>query len=205
MAVEKPADTRHPIHDLLKRRWSPLAFADRAVETDKLQSLLEAWRWAPSSFNEQPWALIVATRAETAEFERLLSCLTEGNQGWAKSAPVLMLAVAKLMFDKNAKLNRHAFHDIGLAAMSLTLQATQLGLHVHQMAGIVPEHAREIYAIPTGWEPLTAIAVGYMGDMQALSPELRDREMSDRRRKSLGTFVFSGQWGKANKLAELGS
>ncbi len=195
MAVEKPADTRYPIHDLLKRRWSPLAFADRGVETDKLQSLLEAWRWAPSSFNEQPWALIMATRVETAEFEKLLSCLTEGNRKWAQSASVLMLTVAKLMFDKNGKLNRHAFHDIGLAAMSLTVQATQLGLHVHQMAGIVPEHAREIYAIPTGWEPLSAIAVGYLGDMQTLPPDLRDREMSDRSRRSLKDFVFSSRWG----------
>lgn len=143
----------------------------------------------------------MATRAETAEFEKLLSCLTEGNQKWARSASILMLTVAKLMFDKNAKLNRHAFHDIGLAAMSLSLQATQLGLHVHQMAGIVPEHAREIYAIPTGWEPLSAIAVGYLGDMQALSPELRDREMSDRRRKQLKDFVFSGRWGNSSGSA----
>jgi nitroreductase len=200
MAIAKPAENRHPIHELLRRRWSPVAFSERPVEMDKLQSLLEAWRWAPSSFNEQPWALVVATRAEAADFEKALGCLTEGNQKWARSAPVLLLTFAKAAFERNGKPNRHAWHDVGLAAMSLSVQATQLGLFAHQMAGIVPERIREAYGVPAGWEPATAIAVGYLGDLNLLAPELRDREMADRRRKGFAEFVFAGRWGEAAAL-----
>src|SRR5436190_24164282 len=98
--MEKPAPADFPIHDLLKRRWSPRAFADRPVEPDKLRRLLEAARWAPSSYNEQPWAFIVATKDQPEQFERLLSCLVEFNQSWAKAAPVLMLTVAHQTFTK---------------------------------------------------------------------------------------------------------
>src|SRR5438093_6095624 len=94
LPMEKPAATLHPIHELLTRRWSPRAFADRAVEPEKLRSILEAGRWAPSSFNEQPWSYIVATKDDRAEFDRLLGCLVEFNQGWAQAAPVLMISVA---------------------------------------------------------------------------------------------------------------
>ncbi len=178
--MTKTAANDYPIHDLLKRRWSPRAFADRPVEPDKLHSLLEAARWAPSSFNEQPWAFVVATRDRPEDFDRVLGCLIEFNQGWAKAAPVLMLTFARLAFDRNGQPNRHAFHDVGLAMANLTVQATAEGLAVHQMAGIVPEKARAAFAVPEGWEPVAAAAVGYFGDPAALPEELR-RENSPRR------------------------
>jgi len=199
--MEKPAETGHPIHELLARRWSPHAFAERAVEREKLASLLEAARWAPSSYNEQPWVFIVATKDEPEEYSRLLSCLVEGNQRWAKSAPVLMLSVAKLNFDRGGKPNAHAWHDVGLAAMSLVVQATALGLWVHQMAGIEPEKARELYRIPEGWEAVAGFALGYYGDANALSDRLRQRETAPRSRKPLESFVFTGQWEKASAIA----
>src|SRR3989442_5925948 len=113
--MEKPAQTDYPIEEILKRRWSPRAFSDRMVESEKLLSLFEAARWAPSSFNEQPWFFIVATKQKLEEHARLLSCFVEKNQQWARLAPVLMVSVAKLKFEKTGKPNRHAFHDVGLA------------------------------------------------------------------------------------------
>lgn len=194
--MEKVATTDHPIHELLHRRWSPLGFADRPVEAAKLLSVLEAARWAPSSFNEQPWSLILATKDNPAEFERLLACLVEGNQQWAKDAPVLMLSVAKLQFSRNDKPNRHAQHDVGLAVGNLVIQATALGLVVHQMAGFHVEKARETFAIPEGYEPVAAIALGYPGDPNDLPERLRERELTARTRKPLAEFIFSGKWGQ---------
>ncbi len=198
--MEKPAEATHPIHELLRRRWSPLAFSEQRVEAETLRSLLEAARWAPSSFNEQPWSFIIATKDEPAEFERLLGCLIEFNQQWARKAPVLMLTVASLKFARNQKDNRHAFHDVGLAAANLVVQATSLGLAVHQMAGILPDKAREVYGIPEGYEVVAGIALGYPGDAAKLDEKLRRREQAPRSRKPLVEFVFTGRWGQKSPL-----
>src|SRR5262249_24197399 len=133
MSSLKEATPDHPIHEILARRWSPYAFADRPVSKADLLSLFEAARWAPSSYNEQPWSYIVATRDEPAEFERVLSCLVEGNQAWAKAAPVLAIGCTKLVFALNGKPNAAAVHDLGVAAGNLCAEATARGLYVHQM------------------------------------------------------------------------
>jgi len=198
--MQKLAETRYPIHELLRERWSPRAFADRMVEPEKLRSLLEAARWAPSSFNEQPWSFIVATKEHPGEYERLLSCLVEGNIRWAQHAPVLMLSVARLAFERNQKPNRHAFHDVGLAAENLVIQATALGLAVHQMAGFHVDKARELFSIPDGHEPVAALVLGFPGDPAGLPEDLREREVAPRIRKPLESFVFSGQWGQPSPL-----
>jgi nitroreductase len=194
--MQKPASTGYPILDLLRQRWSPRAFADRPVEPEKLRILVEAARWAPSCYNEQPWSFIVATKENRAEFDRLLSCLVEGNARWARHAPVLMLSVAKLTFDRNNKPNRHAVHDVGLAVENLVIQGMALGLYVHQMAGFHLDKAREVYAIPEGHEPVAAMVIGYLGDSAGLPDDLREREMAPRTRKSLESFVFGGRWGR---------
>ncbi|HWX19589.1 MAG TPA: nitroreductase family protein, partial [Candidatus Binatia bacterium] len=146
--ADKKASPAHPIHHLLAERWSPCSFDDRPVSPADLCSLFEAARWAASSYNEQPWSYIVATRDDRPEFERLLSCLVEGNQAWAKAAPVLALGVVTLKFMRNNKDNRAAVHDLGLASANLVLEATARGLNVHQMIGILPDKARVLYRIP---------------------------------------------------------
>jgi len=198
--MEKPAETHYPIHDLLRRRWSPRAFSDRRVDPAIMRSLLEAARWAPSSYNEQPWSFIVATKDDPVEFGRLLSCLVEGNIQWAQHAPVLMVSVARLSFEDDGKPNRHAFHDVGLAVANLIVQATALGLVVHQMAGIFPDKIRELYGIPEGYEAVAGIALGYPGDPQSLPEGLRKRELAPRERKPVTEFVFSGRWGQTSPL-----
>jgi nitroreductase len=198
--IEKPAETTYPIHDLLRRRWSPRAFSDRLVEPEKLQSLFEAARWAPSSFNEQPWHFIVCTKENPADHERLLGCLSEGNIPWARQAPVLMLSVARLHFTRTGRPNRHALHDVGLATENLVIQAVALGLAVHQMAGFDMAKARSAFGIPADFEPAAAIAVGYQGEPAQLPAQLRDRELAPRSRKPLLEFIFGGQWGQPSSL-----
>ncbi len=193
----KHAKTEHPIQDFVAHRWSPYGLADRDVSEADLRSLFEAARWAASSFNEQPWSYIVATRAQEEAFARLLSCLVEANQSWAKAAPVLALGVATLHFKRNGKPNRVALHDLGLASGNLVAEATARGLAVHQMGGILPDRAREIYAIPEGSEAVTGIAIGYAGDPEAFSKEIRERDLAPRERKPQQDFVFSTSWGKA--------
>lgn len=195
MSLEKSAQTQYPVHDPIRKRWSPRAFSPEPVEPEKLNSLLEAARGAPSSFNEQPWSFILAIQSNQTEFNRLLSCLAEANQIWAKNAAILMLSVAKLHFEHKGKENRHAFHEVGAAAANLTLQATLLGLFVHQMAGFDPGKARKTFSIPEGYEPVAAIAVGYGGDPETLPDSLHDRELAPRTRKPLQDFVFTEAWG----------
>ena len=190
------------LHELLQKRWSPVAFAPRAVEPEKLRSLFEAARWAPSSFNEQPWVYIVATADEPENFARLLGCLVEGNRAWAQFAPVLMLSVAKLSFAHNGKPNRHALHDVGAASANLILQATALGLFVHQMAGFDVEKARREFSIREGYEPGAAMALGYLGDDAGLPEKLRGRNAAARKRKAVSEFVFAGSWGNVSSLVK---
>ncbi len=198
--MQKPAVTQYPVHELIRQRWSPLAFAERTIEPEKVGSLLEAARWAPSSYNQQPWSYILATRDDTEEFQRLFSCLVEGNQPWASRAGLLLLAVAKLHFDHTGKPNRHAFHDVGLANENLVLQAVALGLAAHQMAGFDRTRARQLYEIPDTHEPLTMIAVGYPGRIDDLPESYRDRESAPRTRKPLAEMAFRGRWGEPSPI-----
>ena len=193
--MEKPAITDHPVHELFARRWSPRSFLDRPVESEKLRSALEAARWAASCFNEQPWCFIVARRDSGDEFRPMLECLMPGNQAWAATAGVLILSVARNTFTRNDQPNRHAFHDVGLATAQLVLQATDDGLSVHQMAGFDRDRARESYGIPEGFDPVAVIALGYRGEPDALSEELKARELAPRARRTQQEFVFSGAWG----------
>ena len=195
--MEKPAATQVPIHDLLARRWSPRSFAEQSVESDKLASLFEAARWAPSSSNEQPWRFVVATKDDRAAYDRLLACLLEGNRKWAFRAPVLLLSLACMQFEDDGKPNRHAFHDAGMALENLLLQATALGLAAHPMAGFNIEQARADLKIPSGFEPVAMIAVGYPGEPALLPDYLQQREANPRERKPLTELVYAGQWGVA--------
>jgi nitroreductase len=198
--TDKKASIDYPIHELLAERWSPYGFEDRPVAQADLRSLFEAARWAASSYNEQPWNFFVATKENPEEFARLLSCLVEANQEWAKAAPVLVLGVVSLKFSRNNKDNRAAVHDLGLAAGNLVVEATARGLCVHQMIGILPDKAREVYQIPEHYEAWTAMAIGYKADPAKLPDALKERDLTPRQRKPLSQFVFTGKWGQPSPL-----
>ena len=191
----KMARPDRPVHELAIRRWSPYAFDDRPVAADDLASIFEAARWAASSYNEQPWRYIVATRDNPEEFERVASCLVEANRAWASRAPVLALTAVSLRFAKNDRPNRAAHHDLGIASACLTFEATARSLSVHQMIGILPDRARELFDVPEGFEVLTALAIGYAGDPDALDGGLGERDRTERTRRPLDEFVFTGRWG----------
>ena len=193
--MEKPAQTAFPLHELLRRRWSPRAFSAQPVEREKLGSLLEAARWAASSRNEQPWRFVVAEKGRGDAHARLLACLVPGNQPWASNAPLLMLVCASAKFGKDGSPNRHAWHDCGLAVGGLTAQAMALDLWVHQMAGFDPAKARAAYSVPEGFEPVSVLALGYYGDPATLPENRRPQELEARSRKPLSEIVFEGAWG----------
>ncbi len=188
----------HPVLDVIRNRWSPAIYSPQPVEPEKLLSILEAARWAPSSYNAQPWSFLVARKEEPEEFARMLSCLVPGNAAWAQHVPVLMISVAKLQFD-NGNTNRHALHDTGIATGFLMLQAAALGILAHGMAGFDAAKARELYAIPESHEAVAAIGLGYPGDEQGAPEELRKRNQR-RPRRTLEQFVFAGRWGQPLRL-----
>ena len=197
--MQKPAPTNFPVHNLIRERWSPRAFASKPVEPAVLASLFEAARWAPSSNNEQPWAYFVATKDDSENFAKTLSVLVEFNAAWAKEANVLMIAVSRLNF-QNGTPNRNAFYDTGAATALLSVEATARGLAVHQMAGFDHAKAKQVFGIPEDCEPIAAIAIGYPGDPESLSQKLRDREVAPRTRKPLSEFVMSGRWGHTSPI-----
>lgn len=200
--MRKPAVNDHPILEPLRERWSPYAFAPTPVSRATLRSLFEAARWAPSSFNEQPWRFVVGTPTDAPEaFAKLVDCLFEGNAVWAKDAPVLALALARTAFTHNEKPNRVAFYDTGQAVGALSVQAGALGLHLHQMGGFSLEKARAHFGIPDNVEPVAMIAIGYLGDPESLpTDDLRARHDNPvRSRRPLAETVLS-EWGTRSPL-----
>ena len=182
-------------NDLILNRWSPVMFSDKPVEEEKLMTLFEASRWAPSSMNEQPWRFIYATKEDSEAYNRIYDTIVEGNQVWAKNAPVLMVIIAKSNFDYKNLPNAHAWFDVGLATGNMLLQATELGLYQHQMAGFSPEKAIDLLNIPDGYEPIVAAALGYLGDPKNFPESLQKRDSAPRSRKLLNEIVFKNTWG----------
>ncbi len=193
--AQKQAQAEHEIHPLLRRRWSPRAFAPRPVDRATLYRLFEAARWAPSSRNEQPWRFVLATQDAPEDFARLLDCLVEGNRRWAHRAPVLLLGCARTVFTHNGRPNRHAWYDLGQAMAHLTFQATAEDLYVHQMAGFSQAKAREAARVPEGYDPVVMAAIGYLGRPEDLPEGLREQELAPRVRDPLEEMVYFGRWG----------
>lgn len=200
--MNKQARTTYPILEVLTQRWSVRAFSDRAIEPEKLCRLFEAARWAPSSFNEQPWRFIIATKSEPDAFNKMVSCLMEKNQRWVRSggAPFLMIAFSKKTFTYNGQPNRAHTHDIGLAFGNFVIQATAMGLSVCQMQGIQLQRTVELYHVPPDFEPAIGCAAGYAGEITRLTEEFHERERRPRTRMDFRDFVFSGEFGAPSDL-----
>lgn len=186
--------TAYPVQEFIARRWSPYAFDPaREVSTTDLQSLFEAARWTMSSYNSQPWRYIVGVRGRRQEaWEQVFDCLVEGNRGWAKNAPVLVLGLAEHLHPYNQKLNKAALHDLGAASAALTFEATARGLVVHQMVGIHVERVREVFELPETVEPLTALAIGYPAEPDDADPAMAERDRRKRERNTVESFILHG-------------
>ena len=185
---------------VILHRWSPRSFADRDVSTVDLKKLFEAARWAPSSYNEQPWRFLVGTR-NSITYKKIFDALMPFNQGWAGKAPVLILGAAKTKFTHNEGPNGFAFYDLGAASAYLVLQAVEIGLSTHQMAGYDQAAARASLGIPENFTLGAVIALGYQGEPAALiNQQLRAQEIAPRERKPLSDFALSA-WGEPANLA----
>lgn len=193
---EKKAVTQVAIDDLLASRWSGRAFDPaRMLERDQILALLEAAHWAPSCFGDQPWRYVVCDRQSSKPaWDTALSCLSEGNQGWAGNAPLLLLALADSRLVSRDGANRWGQYDTGAASENLCLQATAMGLMAHQMGGFDKDKAAEVFAVPERYEPMAMIAVGYQLPIESLSEEQKERELKERARRPLGDNFFDGIW-----------
>lgn len=192
----KPAISSTPINDILQNRWSPRSFdAEKSIDAQTLTALLEAARWAPSCFNDQPWRFLVCDKTtHPSAWEKLLSALGEKNQLWAKNAPLLILSLAMHDFGHNGKPNRWSAYDTGAAGISLCLQATAMGLATHQMGGFDAERCKQLFGLPDICNPMSVIAVGYQADADRLPDDLRENELKARSRKPLGECFYFGEW-----------
>jgi nitroreductase len=195
----KRADPKDGVLAVIHQRWSARAFADRDVSSEDLKRVFEAARWAPSSNNEQPWRYLLGRRG-TETYKRISESLVGFNQAWAGKAPVLLVGVAKVRFSHNDGPNGYALYDLGASSAYLVLQAAALDLTTHQMAGFDKTKARELLAVPEGYEFGAVIALGYQGEPEALkNEELIKRESTPRERKPLKEIVF-GEWGAPMEL-----
>jgi len=195
----KKIETKATIHELIASRWSGRAYdSSRPVEREQLISLLEAARWAPSCYGDQPWRFIVFDRmTNMSAWEKAQLCLAEGNREWAKHAPLLLLACADSVMSKNGNPNRWGQYDTGAATISLCLQATALGLMVHQMGGFDLEKTREAFDVPAQYELMAMMTVGYQLAEDEIPADMKDREYNERARNPLGDNFYDGTWDKA--------
>ncbi|MCH4885921.1 nitroreductase [Acidaminobacter sp. JC074] len=176
-------------YDILKEikdRWSPRAFSPEPVDQDDLMAILEAARYAPSCFNEQPWRFIIG---QGESLQVMQSLLLEGNLKWAKNAPVLILICSKTTFDRNDKENKYHQFDAGTAWGFLSLEAISRGYYTHAMAGYRKKLARELLNIPEDIVPIAMVALGKPGDINALEDEIRQKEKPNTR-KDLSDLIM---------------
>lgn len=194
---EKPAITEVPIHAEIARRWSPRAFdAAQPVEPQKLTALLEAARWAPSCFGDEPWRFIVADRArDPRAWDAVFQTLAPGNRVWAQYAPVLLVIVADTRFQHNDNPNRWGAYDSGAAAVSMTIEAVAQDLATHQMGGFDVQEIRSACSIPERFIPMAVMAIGYAAAPKILPADLQAGECAPRKRRPLHQTAFAGRWG----------
>ena len=196
--MHKPAITQVPIDATLANRWSGRAYdATKQVSHEQIIALLEAARWAPSCFGDQPWRFIVWNKnADALAWQQAFDCLVPGNQAWVKDSPVLLLICADTLFNHNQKPNRWAQYDTGAAAENLCLQASSMGLMAHQMGGFDADKAKEAFAIPQQYVAMAMLSVGFPADVASLEGEVLTRETAPRTRRPLNELFFADTWDK---------
>lgn len=185
--IRKPG---YPINPLIFNRWSPRSMTGEELDEHDIMSLFEAARWAPSSFNNQPWRFIYAKR-NTGHWDRLFNLLVDGNKLWAKNAALLVVVISRKNFEYNEKPARTHQFDAGSAWENLALEASSRGIVAHGMQGFDYEKARVDLGIPVDFEVMAMIAIGKKGPKENLPGELQDKEkLSDR--KPLKDIIMEG-------------
>jgi len=195
----KQAPAVEGVLPVIHHRWSPRSFADKAISSTDLHKIFEASRWSASSYNEQPWRYLVGFKGD-ATYEKIFSTLVPFNQAWAKTAPILILGFASTKFAHNGADNGYGLYDLGAASSLLTLQAAQLGIRTHSMAGFDQAAALAAFEVPADYAVGAVIALGYQGEPAELGNEqMIAMEGTPRERKPLSEIVLSA-WGVPAKL-----
>ena len=190
--MQTSSSVETPILDVIERRRSLRAYSGNPVEEEKIKSLFEAARWAPSSMNEQPWIYIYATKEQPELWSKIVETLSEGNKVWAMDAPLLIVSLARKKHLRNNNPNGLANYDLGGANAFLSLQATMLGLNVHQMGGFNKVILAQNLNVPLEeFEPTVVIAIGYPGEADKLPENLKQRETAPRVRYTQESFVMN--------------
>lgn len=184
----KEAQTQYPVMDVIRKRWSARAFSQQSITEEQLLTMIEAASWAPSSMNEQPWKYIVARKEDERGFARLLSCMNGSNAVWAQKSAALLLCVATTTYGKEQDSNPSALHDVGMANMSLLLQATALDIYTHVIGGFNKEKAIQEFQLMPNQLPVCMIVLGYLDSPDVLNEPFKTREITPRSRKNLDTF-----------------
>ena len=179
------------LNELVTKRYSPRAFSAATISQSELLVLLEAARKAPSSSNVQPWRFVHALRQEETSFAEIANCLVDGNRIWAPKAAALVVAIAKETLE-NGKTNHYAAYDAGTATAWLTVQATSMGLFVHQMGGFDRERTVIALKIPEGYKPMAVLAIGYLGDPKQLPEANQESEIVRTSRLPMEAIAFQG-------------
>ncbi|SEL94767.1 Nitroreductase [Aquimarina amphilecti] len=199
-ATKKEQNTKFEILPILRDRYSPRTFSSTPISETELRTLFEAGRWAPSSYNRQPWIVIWGIKGSKT-YERIFNCLSNFNQSWANNAPVLLLNAYKKTTEEG-KENFHALHDLGLFMGNITAQSQHLGIALHQMAGVKYQKAKKEFNFPEEYHVATAVALGYYGgDPQKLPEDLREEENPDNRTRLMQReFTFNGDFNNETGL-----
>lgn len=189
--LRKDADTRYPVNELIRKRWSGRAFSEKMITEEVVEQLLEAASWAPSSMNEQPWRYIIGYKGDE-NFEKMVNLLNPRNAVWAKDASVLLFSLAKNTYPNGSK-NKHAWYDTGAANMNLMLEAAANDIITHVMGGADFVSAKEEFGISDEYDPVVFIALGYHGDPDSLPEPLNTRETAPRKRKPAEEIILKTQ------------
>lgn len=190
--IKKYRETSWPIHPLIQNRWSPRSMTGESMTDEELMPLFEAARWAPSSYNGQPWLFLYAKR-ETPQWNDFFNLMIEFNQGWTKNAAVLLVMISRINFEHNNKpAHTHSF-DTGSAWMSLALEGTCRGYVVHGMEGFDYDKARTVLQVPADYQIEAMAAIGKRAPKEKLSEDLQKREMPGPR-KPLSEIIIQGKF-----------
>ena len=184
----KETKNDHQIIDLIRNRWSIRAFAEKPISEEKINSLFEAARWAASANNEQPWEYLYAHKGSEG-FRKIWSALLAGNQPWAGNAAVLVVSMARKIFQATEKENTLAQHDLGMANANLLHQSTSMDIYAHPMAGFDKSRLVDALEIADDMNPVCIIALGYRGDPDRLDEPYKTREQGERKRKPISEFA----------------
>lgn len=191
MEMQKSALVEHELLEVIHKRRSRRAYLSKAIDQATLDSLFEAARWAPSANNEQPWVYLYATKDQTTLWNKLFETLNDSNKIWAENAPLLVLSVIRKNFLGNDQPNTSAKYDLGAANAFLSLQATHVGLNVHQLGGFNRQKVVENMVIPETHEPVIMMAIGYPGTAESLPDNLKLREQTPNERYTKNSFVMN--------------